>query len=142
MRHSEGTPRRLWAREREEKEARRHEELNCILHDSVDIWHGCKHRNTCPRSPRHIRRLKKRLQGVNTSCSERVFSWFRNYARTLDKMEPTVLYFLVLLFTKTHNEHVRKNMAGYLNAHSARKETRASATVYKCTRKRPAAAMS
>ena len=57
-------------------------------------------------------------------------------------MEPTVHYYLVLLFTKTHNEQVRKNTADYLNAHSARKEARASATVYECTRKRPAAAMS
>ena len=55
--------------------------------------------------------MKKRLQGVNTSCSEQVFSWFRNSARILNKMEPTVHYFLVLLFTKTHNEQVRKNTA-------------------------------
>ena len=86
--------------------------------------------------------MKKRLQGVNTSCSEQVFSWFRNYARILNKMEPTVHYFLVLLFTKIHNEQVRQNTADYLNAHSARKETRASATAYECTRRRLAAAMS
>lgn len=43
----------------------------------IDKWHGAKHCRSCPCNPHLHPRLARRLRGINTSCSEQVFAWFR-----------------------------------------------------------------
>ena len=72
----------------------------------VDRFHAKKHSADCPCSPINVKRLGRRIKGVNTSACEQVFSWFRNYARTLNSVHPRTHFFLVLLYCRLHNELV------------------------------------
>jgi len=119
------------------KAAQEHKDLSMFKYYSIDVWHGNKHMRGCPCCPTQKQRLKRRLQGVNSSVSEQVFSWFRNYSRILNEMAPNTHYFLVLYFCRIHNDQVSKGRTGHLNPHV--RDTRPRSESYACTRKRPAA---
>ena len=57
----------------------------------TDRFHGRGHHHSCPCSPQHNTRIDRRLRGVNTSASERVFS-------------SDTQFFLVLVYCKLHNQ--------------------------------------
>lgn len=120
-------------------EAGKHKELSGVKYFCVDMWHGAKHSDACKCNPHVHLRLKRRLRGVNSSVSEQVFSWFRNYARILNDMRPVVHKFLVLVFCKLHNELIAKGDKDHLNLHRASAPAGGS---YACARKRPASSMS
>ena len=82
---------------------------------AIDPFHGSKHKKTCKCSPKNKRAIKNRLKGLNGSIAESTFAWFRNYARSLNKMRPLRHRFLVLFLVKMHNEQVAKGQAKYLS---------------------------
>ena len=122
-----------------ENAAKAEEELKGIKYFPIDRFHGMKHCPTCKNSPQNVPRLERRLKGVNTSVSEQVFSWFRNYARILNEMKPKIHEFLVLYFCKLHNAVVKADGTKHLNPYSACNKKKNS-TSYPCTLKRPASA--
>ena len=63
-------------------------------------------------------RLNRRLKGINTSIAEQTWSWFRDYARTLDDMREERHCFIVLHFMKKHNEIISAGDTSRLNQYS------------------------
>jgi hypothetical protein len=102
---------------------------------SIDKWHGAKHKVTCKCRPQSNRRLARRLRGMNTSVSEQVFSWFRNYARTMNELRPDRHRLLVLHYCKLHNHMIRTGDRSHLNQYSVLQRTAKAA---KKLLKRPA----
>ena len=98
-----------------EPEVRRRGLFPLVEHWGVDFWHGHKHNKKCKCNPHHVRRLKRRMQGLNTSVSEQVFSWFRGYARALNPLRARRHKFMVLRFCVMHNASIDSGRATYLN---------------------------
>ena len=112
-----------------------HENVDCVCYDrncsfcvkaknkgvyknvktwAIDTWHAKKHCKNCACSPENHLSIKRRLRGVNTSVCEQTFSWFRNYARTMNELRPLRHRFLVLFYAKRHNELVAQKDFGCL----------------------------
>ena len=104
---------------------------------AIDRMHGAKHNKRCKHAPQNSKRLRRRLNGVNTSASEQVFSWFRGYASTVNEMRELRHRFLVLYYAKRHNEQVARGDTEHLNAHSAASKKKRAIRGYPC--KKPAA---
>ena len=51
---------------------------------------------------------------MNGSAAERVFAWFRGYAKLLNSKQPRTHHFHVLLFSKKHNALMARNEKGHL----------------------------
>ena len=78
-------------------------ELQQLKYITCDNWHGFNHMSSCPCRPQGVRRLKKRLTGVNTAVREQVVPWFRSYAKTRNEMRPLRNRCMVLVFCQEHN---------------------------------------
>ena len=120
--------------------AKKVKELKQLKYFPIDKWHGTKHCKECKNHPDHVRRLKMRLRGVNTSVSEQVFSWFKMYARIFNEMTPSTHRFFVLYFCRLHNACVQDGDAEYLNAFSSKnKVVKKRPSSYACApKKKPA----
>lgn len=106
-----------------------------IKYWAVDHWHAHTHKKGCLCNPLHIRRLRLRLQKVNTSAAEQVFSWFRNYARILNECSVLRHSFKVLFFARLHNKACASRKLAYLNSHTRSKRGKATKKPYACTKK-------
>jgi hypothetical protein len=117
--------------------ARTRPNLHKVKYYIIDKCHGSKHVKTCSCAPQNHRSLARRVRGLNTSVAEQTLSWFRTYARHLNEMRAVRNKFLVLYYTKRHNEFHGKGESEYLNPrnHLSFKRYQKS---YTCTRKRPA----
>ena len=103
----------------------------------VDTFHAQKHKKACPCNPLHVKRLGKRVKGVNMSAAEHVFSWFRSYAKLLNEDRAVRHTFKVLYFVKEHNAAVQAKKAIYLNKfQSMSKKTSKSYACVKNTSKK------
>ena len=85
---------------------------------SVDRFHSKKHGSSCRYSPHNIPEIEKRIEGVNTSCSEQTFSWLAKYAKFINELRPNRHKLLLLYFCKKHNELVNQNRLHHLNPFS------------------------
>ena len=113
-----------------------HSEVDCIIYDRncsfannvkdkdpfkkvkywpIDKWHGYRHTSGCKHSPKNVARYRKRLAKVNCSVCEQTFSWFRNYARTMNEMRPARQEFLIMLYVKWHNELIASGETSHLS---------------------------
>ena len=112
--------------------------LKQIRYYPIDEFHAQKHTDGCPCSPLHIRRLKRRIKGVNTSVAEQVFSWFRGYARVLNEMRSLRHRFLVLYLCRRHNDLVDAGETSHLNQYRIGVQGDKKKTVigYKCRQAR------
>ena len=119
-------------------DASREPELRSIKYYCIDEWRGKKHNRSCKCSSKSSVSIQRRLKGVNTSISEQVFAWFRNYARILNHMSSNHHHFLVLLFCRRHNMLVDRMHVDHLCPFGLHKKAKISKQ-YSCTRKRPAA---
>ena len=90
----------------------------------IDKWHAKKHGKHCKYSPYNDTNLEKRLDGVNTSTSEQLFSWFRRYSRVLNEMRQKRHHFLILYYSKCHNDIISKGKPDYRNAYSYQNKER------------------
>ena len=106
---------------------------------AIDKFHGRKHNGKCPCNPYAHPKIMRRLKGVNTSVSEQVWSWFRNYSNTLNTMNSTRHKFLVLQYVRRHNAMMESGDTSHLNGHAAARKgmgRKRPPTPYPCTDKR------
>jgi hypothetical protein len=122
-----------------------HKSVNCIVYDRncsfaprkqknqafskvkywpIDIFHGGRHTGRCKYSPKNVPKYKRRLPGVNTQVCEQTFSWFRNYARSLNELRPLRQKFLILYYARAHNGLVAKGETFHAKPLSTRKQKR------------------
>eukprot|EP00959_Pyramimonas_sp_CCMP1952_P161491 3377028-Pyramimonas_sp.AAC.1 len=73
------------------------------------MMHAKGHARSCPCNPYHIKRLSRRLKGINTQVAEQPLSWFRGYARPLNEMAPLRHKLCVLFFAKLHTNYVAEH---------------------------------
>lgn len=122
----------------------------------MDLFHAHGHVSACRNSPLNVPALKDRLAEVNTSIAEQVWSWFRGYARTFNDMRPLRHIFIVLTYSRLHNDLVADGALDRLGPVFPARRSR-GARPYGCTadavhkkpsgseaqatRKRPAASM-
>ena len=57
------------------KEAEQKAYFSQIRYWAVDKFHGAKHGKSCRYSPQNNKDIADRLEGINTSVAEMVFSW-------------------------------------------------------------------
>ena len=101
------------------KRAKKNRIFKNIKHWAIDKFHASRgHKKECPCNPNHVPALKRRLKKVNTSICEQTFSWFRHYAKVLNEMKPTRHRFLVVYYSKLHNEQVAKGALERLKKYS------------------------
>ena len=108
----------------------------------VDKFHSHGHTKSCPCNPLHHVRLSRRVDKINTSAAEGVFSWFRNFARILNEATPERHAFKVLYFCKLHNIAVERRKTEYLPRIGANRKNKKRSKPYTCgngLKKRPAA---
>jgi hypothetical protein len=89
-----------------------------VKHWPVDKFHGARHTSKCKYSTQNVPKYARRLKGINTSIAEQTFSWFRNYARTMNEMRPARQKFLILYYVKMHNELVAAGTKEHLGGGS------------------------
>lgn len=127
-----------------ERSARANPLLKQLKYFAVDKWHGSHHTSACPCRPQSVRRLGRRVKGVNTAICEQTFSWFRTYARVLNEMRPLRNRFLVLYFCKEHNQALSSKTSVPLHVNNGPLKTprKRPAGAYSCSPplKRPACA--
>ena len=104
-------------------ECERTKEFPQIKYWIIDKWHGAKHKRSCKCRPQSHPRLARRIKGINTSVSEQVFSWFRNYSRTMNEMRSDRHRLFVLHYCKMHNELIRAGDRSHLNEFAVRNKT-------------------
>jgi hypothetical protein len=105
--------------------------LSQIEYYICDVFHGNKHKPSCLCRSKSVRRLKRRLRGINTSIAEQTFAWFRGYARSFNEMQEANHRFFVLYFCKLHNTLVDDGDTGHLNPYVRQQVPRDSRT-YTC----------
>ena len=98
----------------------------------VDWMHAKGHSSSCPCNPYRIKRLSRRLKGVNTQVAEQSFAWFKGYARPLNEMTPLRHKFLVLYFAKLHNNYIEERNVGYLPPSVSIQTTQGKGGHYSC----------
>jgi hypothetical protein len=102
---------------------------------AVDHFHSQGHNKSCKNSPLNVPRLKRRLQGVNISVAEQVFSWFRRYSRVFNEMRSVRHRFLVLYYCVLHNEMVSRESLTHLNAYTTTRSRAQHSGSYACSMK-------
>ena len=136
-----------------EKAFRQHPKVDCIVYDRncslapsgsdlpkfagvkfwpVDKWHGARHTDGCRYSPQNVPKYAKRLKHVNTSVCAQTFSWFRNYARSMNEMKPLKQGFLILLYVKEHNKLMASGTTHHISSVLPRKQKKGH---YACAKK-------
>ena len=105
-----------------EKYGRKLVQLKQIIYYSLDRFHGRMHKNSCKNKIQNNKVLEKRLNGINTSISEQIFSWFKRYAKTFNNLSTTRHHFLVLYFSHIHNVISSIGQLHHLNAFSTRRK--------------------
>ena len=110
--------------------------LNQIKNYVVEPWHGNRHKRSCKLCVQNNRRLKKLIKNVNCSICEQTFSWFRNFAGTLNETTLERHRCLVLYYCKVHNENIENDEVSYLNASAlnAKKRRFKGKRSYPCAR--------
>ena len=106
---------------------------------AIDKFHRRKHNGKCPCNLYAHPKIMRRLKGVNTSVSEQVWSWFRNYSNTLNTMSSTRHKFLVLQYVRRRNAMMESGDTSHPNRHAAARKgmgRRRPPTPYPCTDKR------
>lgn len=109
---------------------------------AIDRFHAHRHSSTCPCNPYSKKAIKKRLQGVNTSVCEQVWSWFRGYAPTFNTMNSKRHRFIVLCYCRRHNDMLSKGDTDHLPRFPASERGKRATTPYTCSNrvlKRPCA---
>ncbi|CAK0871899.1 unnamed protein product, partial [Prorocentrum cordatum] len=104
-----------------------------IKYWAVDMMHAKGHARSCPCNRYHIKRLSRRLKGINTQVAEQSFSWFRGYARPLNEMAPLRHKLCVLLFAKLHNNYVAEHNIEYLPPMGSLRTTQGTGGHYGCS---------
>ena len=103
--------------------AKKQKRLKAIKNYVVDRFHAHRHSRKCPCSPLKHKRLATAIKGANTSAAEQTFAWLRRYAYSFNNMHPDMHEFMLLAFSKMHNELVDSQWAPAIllaNRHKAR----------------------
>lgn len=106
---------------------------------SVDWLHGKTHSEECAYNPWYSQRLARRLGNLNTSVCEQVFSWFRGYAKMMNKMRPLRHRFMALQHCIRHNALLEAGDRSHLNEYVQAAESGSSSGGHYACAKRPAA---
>ena len=110
--------------------ARSHAFLKQIRFYPIDRFHSVTHKKGCKNNPRTIKRLARRVKGVNTSAAEQIFSWFKRYSGVLNEMPKGKHSFLVMLFCRWHNIHASAD--DYWAMHPPKAFRRQTSVPYGC----------
>lgn len=97
----------------------------------VDKFHAKGHCAACRCSPLNHPSLARRVAKINTSISEQIFSWFRNYSATFNSMSPDVQRFYVVAYARRHNAMQAAGDIQHLNQFSAHKQAMKKAGAWK-----------
>lgn len=88
---------------------------------TVDRFHGAKHGKSCTYSPQNNKALEQRLENVNTSAAEQIFSWFRGYSRGFNGLKKSRYHFLAFYYSKLNNQFVDAGQNNHLNVYKHQK---------------------
>ena len=106
-----------------------------IRHWIVYKFHAHRHKSSCTCSPLQVRRLKRRVQDLNTSIAEQTFSWFRKYARCVNDLRPKKNKLLILHYVKKHNDLSDAGNCDYITQEADPKRKRRISVKYACRKK-------
>lgn len=115
--------------------AEKKKQFRGIKYWTCDLWHGRKHSKKCQCNPHVHLRLKRRVNKVNTSIAEQVFSWMRGFARTFNELRPNRHRFLMHYYCKRHNELLHSDYRGHLNKFAYKNQKSRCPKPYHCTKK-------